>query len=178
MILQRLSLSTAIFATVIAMANADPNMRFHGELIDEPCVIKPGDEIIVITLDKVTDSAFYHGVERTKSQQFEIHLSECDLSMDNKVSITFKGDENKAMAGKGFLALSPISRASGIAIGLEDSDGVLLPINQPSKNMALLSTNNTLRFSAFIQAEPTAIANQSIKRGPFSAIATFHLNYD
>lgn len=42
MILQRLSLSTAIFAAVIAMANADPNMRFHGELIDEPCVIKPG----------------------------------------------------------------------------------------------------------------------------------------
>ena len=40
MILQRLSLSTAIFAAVIAMANADPNMRFHGELIDEPCVIK------------------------------------------------------------------------------------------------------------------------------------------
>ena len=75
MILQRLSLGTAIFAAVIAMANADPNMRFHGELIDEPCVIKPGDEIIVITLDKVTDSAFYNGVERTKSQQFEIHLS-------------------------------------------------------------------------------------------------------
>ena len=34
--------------------------------------------------------------------------------MNNKVSITFKGDENKAMAVEGFLALSPISRASGI----------------------------------------------------------------
>ncbi|MGR6438686.1 fimbrial protein [Proteus mirabilis] len=81
MILQRLSLSTAIFAAVIAMANADPNMRFHGELIDEPCVIKPGDEIIVITLDKVTDSAFYNGVERTKSQQFEKSIYRSAISL-------------------------------------------------------------------------------------------------
>lgn len=102
MILQRLSLSTAIFAAVIAMANADPNMRFHGELIDEPCVIKPGDEIIVITLDKVSDSAFYNGVERTKSQQFEIHLSECDLSINNKVPSHLKVMKIRRWQGKVF----------------------------------------------------------------------------
>ena len=79
------------------------------------------------------------------------------------------------MAGKGFLALSPISEPLGIAIGLEDSDGVLLhPLISHRKIWLYFQLITHLRFSAFIQAEPTAIYNQSIKRGPFSAIATFH----
>ncbi|MBG6028545.1 MULTISPECIES: fimbrial protein [Proteus] len=178
MALKILSLSTLLLIGNISMVNANPNMRFYGELVDDPCVINPGDETVILTFGNVPENFFYTGIGRTDSQGFEIHLSECDLSINKKVRVTFKGDENQAMAGKGFLALSPGSRASGIAIGLEDANGSPLRINQQSSSIALDSGSSVLKFSAFIQAEPAAITNQSIRRGRFSAIATFHLNYD
>ena len=170
-----LTLLIGIFTT----ANAAPNnMRHYGTLVDEPCVIKPGDETISLEFGNVPDKTFYIGAGRTNSQNFQIHLSECDLSINKKVRVTFSGTENQAMVGQGFLALSAGSQAEGIAIGLENSDGTPLRINQETSNIALNSGDSILRFRAFIQAEPNAIANESIKRGRFSAIATFHLNYD
>lgn len=178
MALKILSLSILVLIGNISMVNANPNMRFYGELVDDPCVINPGDETVILTFGNIPDNVFYTGVGRTNSQGFEIHLSECDLSINKKVSVTFKGDENQAMVGKGFLALSPSSNASGIAIGLEDANGSPLRINQQSSSIALDPGSSVLKFSAFIQAEPAAIANHSIKRGSFSAVAIFHLNYD
>lgn len=164
-------------ATSIANA-ANSNMRLYGTLVDEPCVIKPGDETISLEFGNVPDKTFYIGSGRTNSQEFKIHLSECDLSISKKVKVTFSGSENQAIVGKGLLALSPGSQAEGIAIGLENADHSPLRINQETSTLALNTGNSILRFYAFIQAEPNAIANQSIKRGTFSAIATFHLNYD
>ena len=50
--------------------------------------------------------------------------------------------------------------------------------NKETDKMSLTAGDTILNFYAFIQGEPDAIANKSIKRGPFSAIATFYLNYD
>ncbi|OAT24998.1 fimbrial protein [Proteus myxofaciens] len=173
-----LSGTALLLSALSPVYGIDNNLRLHGVLVEEPCVIKPGDETVKIDFGNIPDKTFYIGAGRTTSQNFAIHLSECDLSINSKVKVTFKGEENQAMAGQGFLALNANSQASGIAIGLENADGSLLKINQESSDIALTSGDSILRFKAFIQAEPTAIANRAIKRGTFNAIATFHLNYD
>lgn len=162
--------------TRVAVAASD-NLYFHGILVDEPCTIRPGDETVELDFGNIPDKNLY-AYQRTPSKLFQIRLSECDLSIGKSVKITFKGDENQAMPGQGFLAISPGSKASGIAVGLESENGNALPVNKETDKITLNSDDTILNFYAFIQGEPDAIANKSIKRGPFSAIATFHLNYD
>ncbi|HGN0343787.1 TPA: fimbrial protein [Proteus mirabilis] len=171
-----LGLFVSIGLTSTAFAIPD-NLYFHGILVDEPCTIKPGDETVVLDFGNIPDKNLY-AYKRTPSKLFQLRLSECDLSIGKSVKITFKGEENQAMAGEGFLAISPGSQASGIAVGLESENGNALPINKETDKMSLTAGDTILNFYAFIQGEPDAIANKSIKRGPFSAIATFYLNYD
>ncbi|HCH49127.1 TPA: type 1 fimbrial protein [Escherichia coli] len=169
-------LATFVGLSATALSAKD-NMYFHGILVDEPCTIKPGDETVELDFGNIPDKNLY-AYQRTPSKPFQIRLSECDLTIGKNVRITFKGDENQAMAGQGFLAISPASQASGIAVGLESENGNALPVNKETDKLSLNANDTILHFYAFIQGEPDAIANQAIKRGPFSAIATFHLNYD
>lgn len=154
---------------------AEKNMRFHGALVAEPCVIPPGDETVVLDFDTVIDKYLYLNT-RTPGQRFELHLKQCDLSLGKTVRVTFSGSESVALPG--LLALDGASQASGIAIGMETLQGEPLPINQPGKNQALESGNNTLVAQAYVQGEPQALTNKAIERGPFSAVATFSLEYE
>lgn len=168
----------SLFMAGVSSVNAAPNVRLYGTLISEACVIKPGDETVNVDFETIPDKTFYAGAGRTTSTQFEIRLSDCDITINNSVKVTFSGNENQAMAGQGFLAISPASQAAGIAIGLENADGSQLRINQSSNTISLNSGDNALKFSAYVQGEPTAIANRSITRGNFTATATFLLNYE
>lgn len=170
-----------LYATLLAgaltfsgAAQAD-NVRLHGALVAEPCVIAPGDESVRLDFGTVIDKYLYANV-RTHGQAFDIHLSECDLSLGKTVKVTFSGAENPNL--KGMLAIEGSSTASGIAIGMETQAGNPLPLNKPGEGSRLVDGSNTLTVLAFVQGEPAAIANRSIERGPFSAIATFSLEYE
>ncbi|MBL5905352.1 fimbrial protein [Serratia fonticola] len=154
---------------------AAKNMRFHGALVAEPCVISPGDETVVLDFDTVLDKYLYMNT-RTHGQPFKLHLSQCDLSLGKTVKVTFSGDGSAVLPG--LLALNGASQASGIAIGMETPQGELLPINQPGKAQALANGSNTLTVQAYVQGEPEALAKKAITRGPFSAVATFSLEYE
>lgn len=155
-------------------AQAD-NVRLHGALVAEPCVIAPGDESVHLDFGTVIDKYLYTNV-RTHGQAFDIHLTECDLSLGKTVKVTFSGTENPNL--KGLLAIEGGSQAYGIAIGMETQAGQPLPLNKIGGGQRLVSGSNTLTVLAYVQGEPGAIANQSIERGPFSAIATFSLEYE
>ena len=127
-------LGLATFMGLISTAFSAPdNMRFHGILVDEPCTIKPGDETVELDFGNIPDKNLY-AYQRTPSKLFQIRLSECDLTIGKSVKITFKGDENQAMAPQGFLAISPSSQAAGIAVGLESENGNALPVNKEQTN--------------------------------------------
>ncbi|MGK9009925.1 fimbrial protein [Serratia marcescens] len=151
------------------------NMRLHGALVAEPCVIPPGDETVVLDFDTVIDKYLYLN-SRTPGQTFELHLAQCDLSLGNTVRVTFSGTESAALPG--LLALSGASQAGGIAIGMETQQGEPLPVNQQGKAQALVSGANTLTARAYVQGEPEALNHKTIARGPFSAMATFSLEYE
>lgn len=61
MALKILSLSTLLLIGNISMVNANPNMRFYGELVDDPCVINPGDETVILTFGNVPENFFIRG---------------------------------------------------------------------------------------------------------------------
>jgi type 1 fimbria pilin len=61
---------------------------------------------------------------------------------------------------------------------METSRGEPLPINQQGKAQALMSGANILTAYAFVQGEADALMNKTIQRGPFSAVATFSLEYE
>ncbi|HHK8038125.1 TPA: fimbrial protein [Serratia marcescens] len=154
---------------------AAENMRLHGALVAEPCVIPPGEETVVLDFDTVIDKYLYLNT-RTHGQAFELHLAQCDLSLGKTVKVTFSGTESTALPG--LLALSGASQASGIAIGMETSQGEPLPINKSGKAQVLTSGSNLLKVHAYVHGEPEALAHKSIARGPFSAVATFSLEYE
>nr|WP_261445293.1 fimbrial protein [Serratia fonticola] len=169
--------NVALIAGLLACSCATQaaNVRLHGALVAEPCVIAPGDESVRLDFGTVIDKYLYTN-ERTHGQAFDIHLTECDLSLGKTVKVTFSGTENPSL--KGLLAINGSSRASGIAIGMETQAGQPLPLNKIGGGYRLVSGSNILTVLAYVQGEPEAIARRTIERGPFSAVATFSLEYE
>lgn len=151
------------------------NVLFRGALIAEPCVIPPGEETLQLDFGTVIDWYLYLN-QRTHGQLFELHLAECDLSLGETVQVTFSGNENPYLPG--LLALDSRSQASGIAIGMETPGGKPLPLGQAGQKYRLIKGSNRIVFRAYVRGEPQAIAKQTIRLGPFSAIATFSLEYE
>ena len=56
------------------------NVRLHGALVAEPCVIAQGDESVQMNFDPVFANYLYIN-KRTPSQKFNIRLSQCDLCL-------------------------------------------------------------------------------------------------
>ncbi|WP_272676447.1 fimbrial protein [Providencia huaxiensis] len=151
------------------------NLRIIGNLVEEPCTILPGDENIPMDFFDTPEKNFYAYGE-TPPKEFVIKLSDCDTTIGKFVEVTFSGTLNLALPG--FLALSTSSVASGFAVGLQNSDKTPLALEQKGSKLTLQDGANQLRFYAYLKGEPDAIADKTIKVGPYSAVATFKLDYE
>ncbi|CNE76312.1 fimbrial protein [Yersinia frederiksenii] len=156
---------------VISVSAAD-NMRFHGALVAEPCTIRPGDEAISLNFGTVVDKYLYSN-QRTLGKQFQIHLVDCDISLGTTANIMFTGNDSVKLPG----LLAVDGNDVGIAIGLETMAGKALPLNQSSDDIPLDTGSNIITLKAYVRGEPDAIAQRTIKRGEFNAVATFNLQY-
>ncbi|MEQ5757388.1 fimbrial protein [Providencia rettgeri] len=150
-------------------------IRIQGELIAEPCVIRPGDEEIEVDFGTIIDKYLYIN-NRSQTESYIIHLDDCDTSIYNYVDITFIGNENPKLPG--LLSLDANSIASGIGIAILDMNDKLIKINTPIPAYKLSNGNNELQFKAYVQAELNAIKSKNIGLGLFTATATFKLFYD
>ncbi|EMJ3186642.1 TPA: type 1 fimbrial protein [Yersinia enterocolitica] len=159
-----------VFGAVPVLA-AD-NMRFHGALVAEPCTIRPGDDAISLNFGTVVDKYLYSN-QRTLGKQFQIHLVDCDVSLGTTANIIFTGNDSVNLPG----LLAVDSSDMGIAIGLETLAGKPLYLNQSSDDIALDTGNNIITLKAYVRGESDAITQRTIKRGEFSAVATFNLQY-
>lgn len=151
-------------------------VNFDGTLIEDACEVFPGDENIELDFGTIVDKYLYLNT-RTHSQPFTIRLINCDLALGREVKVKFTGTENSALPS--LLAIDSTSLASGIAIGLETSDGTALPINTGEYIQQLHTGNgNDLNLKGYVQGEPMRLVNKSIGRGTFIATATFTLEYE
>ncbi|MGK3128314.1 fimbrial protein [Pantoea sp. C8B4] len=153
---------------------AAENLIMRGSLVDAPCFIRPGDDLIKLDFEEVIDKFLYR-YTRTPSRPLLIHLEDCDVSVFKEVEVTFQGTENFSLPG--LLRLDAGSTARGVAIGIEGLDGSAVKINKPAPAKALQAGNMVLAFQAYVQGEPDAILNRRIGHGQFTATATFILNY-
>jgi type 1 fimbria pilin len=158
-----------------AIQAAEDNLFFSGALVNEPCVLADGDRLIEMDFKSVFKKDFYINT-RTKSRYIELHLQNCDVDVGKRmVSITFSGNESRELPG--FLSLRSAT-VRGIVVGLETMSGVALHLHQPHRLWELSPGDNVLSFNAFLQGEPTALANHTLGQGDFEASLTFALNYE
>ena len=86
-----------IFGLIPAGQAAD-NLSFKGNLVEEACTIRPGDEAITLEIWDVTSKHLYINT-RSQGKGFKLHLEDCDTTIGNTVTITFGGRENMALPG-------------------------------------------------------------------------------
>lgn len=146
------------------------NMAFSGELIEPACSLDKGT--IPVNMG-MTYTQYLYKYQRTVGTPFELLLKSCDLTHTNKVKITFDGVRNANLPT--FLIVNG-STVRGVAIGLETPSGQALTLGS-SENYALLAGNNVLKLNAYLQGEPNALLNQTIRPGSFTSTATFTLEY-
>lgn len=158
----------------IPKAYAADNLSFKGNLVEQACTIRPGDEAITLELWDLTSKHLYINT-RSVGKGFKLHLDDCDTTIGNTVNITFGGVENRELPG--LLALDGASGASGIGVGIETLGNKPLPLNKVSDDQALSDGNNVIELKAYVQGEPTAIRDQTIGHGTFTVTSTFTLDY-
>ncbi|NWF08462.1 type 1 fimbrial protein [Pseudomonas salomonii] len=159
---------------LIPLGHAADNLMFKGNLVEEACTLRPGDEAITLELWDVTSKHLYINT-RTVGKRFQLHLEECDTTIGNTVTITFGGAENGELPG--LFALDGGSGASGIGVGIETLSDKPLPVNAVSDEQVLSDGSNVIELKAFVQGEPTAIRDQTIGHGAYKVTSTFTLDY-
>ena len=162
-----------IFGLIPAGQAAD-NLSFKGNLVEEACTIRPGDEAITLELWDVTSKHLYINT-RSQGKGFKLHLEDCDTTIGNTVTITFGGRENMALPG--LFALDGGSGASGIGVGLETPSNKPFPVNTVSDKQVLSTGSNVIELKAYVQGEPDAIRDQTIGHGRYTVTSTFTLDY-
>lgn len=166
-----LTIAACLLASQVQAAD---NLSFKGVLVAQACTIRPGDELIPVEFSDISTFSLYRNT-RTPGEPFFIHLQDCDPGIADSVTATFSGVENAELPG--LLALATGSSARGIAIGLETVANQPLPLNVPSPEQGLNDGDNVIALKAYVRGEPTAIANESIRKGRFVATSTFTLAY-
>ncbi|UNM21220.1 type 1 fimbrial protein [Pseudomonas sp. ArH3a] len=170
----RAGLAVLLSVGLIAQGQAADNLSFKGNLVEEACTIRPGDEAITLELWDVTSKHLYINT-RTQGKGFKLHLEDCDTTIGKTVTILFGGTENTALPG--LFALDGGSGASGIGVGLETVANKPLPLNAVSDEQVLIDGNNVIDLKAYVQGEPQAIRDETIGHGTFTVTSTFTLDY-
>lgn len=77
------------------------------------------------------------------------------------------------------LAITSVSpnSASGIGIGLEESNGTAIVLDTPTSATNISDATMQLNFKTFVEGEPDALSNQTLQTGAFRATANYILNY-
>lgn len=173
-VIETLALSTITVCLLASQVKAADNLSFKGVLVAQACTIRPGDELITVEFSDISTYSLYVNT-RTPGEAFYIHLQDCDTQIADSVTATFSGTENAELPG--LLALATGSAARGIAIGLETVAGQPLPLYVASPEQGLNDGDNVIALRAYVRGEPTAITNESIRKGRFAANSTFTLAY-
>ena len=159
---------------LVPKAQAADNLRFKGNLVEEACTVRPGDEAIVLELWDVTSKHLYINT-RTQGKGFKLHLQDCDTTIGKTVTITLGGTESIKLPG--LFALDGGSAATGIAVGIETLNNKPLPVNTVSDEQVLSDGSNVIELKAYVQGEPDAIRDQTIGPGAYTVSSTFTLDY-
>ncbi|MBD1226340.1 fimbrial protein [Xenorhabdus griffiniae] len=159
-----------------AQDNLRQDVRITLTVLAPTCSIKTADKNIEVDFGNILNSDLYLK-HRTEGELFYLYLNDCDPQMIKRLKIKFLGEASEELPG--LLAMRSNGRLHGVAIGMEKIDGTPMPFNKTHEFPLLANKKeNAIPFQAYIQAAPRAIQEKKIGFGPFTAIATFEVNYD
>ncbi|MGA3685319.1 fimbrial protein [Serratia bockelmannii] len=170
-----LSCASWWFAAVPAAANTEligAPVQFHGTVVSRPCNIEPQSADQLVEMGTVIVKTLYR-YGHTTPVPFSIKLTDCKTTVFKSVSVTFSGTEDGELPGK--LAIN--NGANGAAIALFDGAGKAIDLGTPADAVTLQDGPNALRFSAYVQARPSAIKDKTLTEGEFTSVANFVLAY-
>lgn len=166
-------MNRAFFSVFLLMysisAFSDTDVVFDGVLIAEPCSISSSSEEQVVDFKNIPSKTFISN-KRTVPEKFGIMLKDCDLSLGQTVTVSFKGSESGNAAGN----FATVGDAKGISIALEDSKGNSIHPNQPAKAVSLDEGDTLLEYYAYIQADDYS----RVDYGDFTSSVTFSFEYE
>ncbi|CNH22119.1 putative mannose-resistant/Proteus-like fimbrial protein [Yersinia massiliensis] len=171
--LNKTILAAALVLGFASVANAadqgQGTVTFNGSIIDAPCSIASGSDSQTVELGQVSNVALMNG-GKSQPKPFNIKLENCDITTLKTVTTTFGGGESSAVPG--LLGIQGIGQGAGIAI--VDGTGTVVTLGTPNAEQTLVTGNNTLAFSAYLQGSTTSGA---IIPGSFTSVANFTLAY-
>lgn len=157
-------------------AYSNTELYMHGNVLgSQPCIIDPSDQNIPINFSNISIKTPVAG-KQLNPQSIIIHFLQCNNASANRaVTITITGTE--AADPVGYLALDANSAAAGIAIGFATISGMPVLLNQASDAFPLTNGTKQIELKTYVGVSPTAIANNGVRYGNFTATAGFTLTY-
>ncbi|MGN2424668.1 fimbrial protein [Klebsiella electrica] len=161
-----------IFISVISTVamGADSSLILKGTITEQGCTVDTLDTGKTVSLGEWSVRALRGMPGLTTSPvPFTIHLTNCTA---DTVKTTFTGTENTARSG--FISLSEVGSAKGVAVELLEENGSFLPLNQASSPVYVTSDGKAdLVFKArYISTE------SDVSAGSATAEAIFRLTYE
>lgn len=154
---------------------AENTLAIFGELQSKPCSIKPGDELIDMKIDTITDADLFSGVQaageqRTHIHKFNIHLEKCNPSVAKSLVVTMKGTPSPYDSS--LLILSSGSMASGLGLGFTDRLGNKIKLGS-SKTFPIKEENMAAELGVYMKL----LSQKDFKIGAYNATANLELAY-
>ncbi|WP_455548255.1 fimbrial protein [Dryocola clanedunensis] len=149
-------------------------MDFSGSLVAQPCWMNPEFANRAVDMGEIPNADLYYN-PHSRSFTFTIILSGCDFGEAGEGTVTTRFEGNESAELPGYLAMS--TAGTGAAIRILTQQGAPLPLGQESAPVHVSNGGNVLNFNAYVQAEPTALADRTVELGDFTATATFFLDY-
>lgn len=141
-------LPLAVIATMQTANASDGTIKFNGSIVDSPCVISSASQNQEVDLGAVKSSTFAATGDKSTATPFQIKLEECDLTAGKtKVNVVFNGigdDDDDALLSVDNGAGS----ATGVGIGIFDSKGEAIALNDGASLEALSEGATTLNYDA------------------------------
>lgn len=156
-------------------AAVEDNLYFSGTLVNEPCVLAAEDEVVELDFKSVINKDLYLS-GRTSGRPITLRLQNCQLGTGKgQVNISFSGIASLDPPG---LLVAQGPDVQGLLVGLETIDGVPLLLGDTHSMGKLVKGENRVRFNAYLQGVPKALADKSIGLGWFNASLEFTISYE
>lgn len=148
---------------------AETNVEFKGVLVADPCQVAMDSEDQRVDFDVIPSKTFIKQ-NRSSPRRFQIHLTDCDLSLGSAVFFTFTGAEEVTQPG----TFAVTGEAQGIAIALEDDAGTAIENGRAMSAKAITGEDVWYDFRAYVQST----GYDTVKEGDFESVVTFSLEYE
>lgn len=147
---------------------AETNLKFSGTLIADPCLVAIDSQEQTVEMGNIAARTFLH-YPRSAPKLFTIVLTECDLSSDSAVTVTFNGKKDAEQPQ----TFAVTGSAQGIAIALEDEAGRAISPGTALAPAPLNAGETLMTYTAYVQG----LDFTKVREGSFESTVIFTLEY-